>query len=359
MVSLVLAGAILFYWTGIVLEKTLPCTWSPPIEIELAVNPHDVIQIGDTMYLAGAADSLGAQKSHDGITWSSFDIPFAPEDEKMGSVKLFKDVDNNLGMAWIEGESSSGFSFFQSTYDGTEWSDPQVLFLRDKRPNLKTVMSLEDGTLLVVWNETLSRSKRDGEEYIRARLISYRAYVKDEVQIEPIMVLEDPSQCSASGYVFDDGEYIWSISKYRCGNEEDSLYRAQSADGKTWGSYQPFKGEREPEFVYRTGEVGISEVDYPGYMFLYRSEDWENWSQEKALAVGSFASVLVTEGCDWELWGIVHVFFEDRYFFSHSVEESSAEYMQKMQLIEIVFSWPSFCIYLVGLSAALWWLIRD
>ncbi|MBU7046280.1 MAG: hypothetical protein HXS54_07545, partial [Theionarchaea archaeon] len=202
-VSLVVAGAILFLWTGIVLEKSLPPTWSPPVEIELAVNPHDVIQIGDTMYLIGGDKKLEAQKSYDGVTWSSFDIPFAQEDKELGSIDLFND--NNLGVVWIQVDSSS-YAFFQCTYDGVTWSDPQLLFMRDRRPNLKTVMRLDDGTLLVVWNETLSGSKWDGEVHVRARLLSYRAYINDEVHIEPSMVLEDPSTCSASGYIFDDGQ---------------------------------------------------------------------------------------------------------------------------------------------------------
>jgi hypothetical protein len=355
-VSLVIAGAILFLWTGIVLEKSLSPAWSPPVEIELAVNPNDVIQIGDTMYLVGADKKLEAQKSYDGITWSSFDIPFAQEDKKLGSIDLFND-NNKLGVVWIQVDSSS-YAFFQSTYDGVSWLDPQLLFMRDRRPNLKTVMRLNDGTLLVVWNETLSGSKWDGEEYVRARLISYRAYINEKVHIEPSMVLEDPSLCSASGYIFDDGQYIWSITQYRCGNEEESLFRSRSVDGKTWGNYEPLKGDKTPEFVYSTGEVGMSEMYHAGHMYLYKSRDWENWSQEKALAVDSFSRVLVTEG-EGELWGIIHVFFEDDYFFSHSVKELSKAYVEKMHLLKIVFSWPSFSIYLVGLSAALWWLIRD
>ena len=357
-VSLVLAGAILFYWTGVVLEKSLPPTWSPPVEIELAFKPQDTLQIKDTMFIAGVSSSLGAQKSHDGVTWSSIDIPFAQEDKELEDVGLFKDVGNHLGIVWTQRESSRNYSFFQSSYDGCVWSDPQVLFLRDKKPHLKTVMILKDGTLLVVWNEFLAYSNWDGEVYTEARLLSYRAYIKDDVKIEPIIELEDPSQCSASGYVLDDGEYIWSISEYRCGSEEDSLYRAQSADGKAWDNYELLKGSRTPTFVYRTGEVGTSERRYPGCLYVYRSSDWENWSREKALEMKSFRSVLVTEGTDWELWGIIYV-FNVGYFFSHSVEESSAGYAQKMRLIEIVFSWPSFCIYLLALSAALWWSIRD
>jgi hypothetical protein len=73
-------------------------------------------------------------------------------------------------------------------------------------------MVLENGALLLLWNERLVHTVKDGDrtfEYSGC-VVVYRAYISnEELLIEKVIEPEDTWSCRASGYFFvDDGQHI-------------------------------------------------------------------------------------------------------------------------------------------------------
>ena len=160
--TVLLAAAVTFIFTGMALENTVSGTWVSPCEVEYALRPFEIAQVGDTLCLSNERNStIHLFQSSDGCNWSEVELTMFGEDESLSrhSACLFSAPDDNLGMVWVEAPSrvdkESSHTILLSSFDGSQWSEPEILLQRDDPCILDDVMVLEDGALLLLWEEDL------------------------------------------------------------------------------------------------------------------------------------------------------------------------------------------------------------
>jgi hypothetical protein len=347
-VSALLMVAFILFIAGWGIENALPGTWSFSCKMGEVTSPDDIIQIGDTMVLAGRykmADVfiIRVFKSHDGCTWTEIESP-APDDMWSCTLSLFRVLDDKLGIAWEETSGDSDkkprSTFYWNTYDGTTWSEPVFLFSRDEPCNLRDAIMLEDGSLLIMWDEPLIEYTTLKGRIVRGSGcdVTYRAYInKDELIIDKVIEPENPSYCYIEGYSFiDDGERIWCVFYY--GSYKQIFYRSWSQDGKQWSEPEPFNLSGPPSrqvLLTPQKEFGISCYDiFDGDFILFTSTDWETWSKERLLIAEYGIDVAIITTGNEELWGALET--EKEIFLIQPSQELKQECQQRIDIITML-----------------------
>ncbi len=365
-VAVLLVAAAAFIITGTALESALQGTWVSPCKVGDTSYPFEIIQAGDTLYLSNERDfTIHVFKSSDGCNWSGVDPDFFKEGEYVWrhSACLFNAPGGNLGMAWVESESDR-CTIFWSTFDGSTWGEPEFLLQRDEQCSIEDVIVLENGALLLLWNEFLVHQVKNGDRTFEASGcdVIYRAYINnDELLIERIIEPEDPWFCSSDGYSFvDDGHYIWCVFEHGLYEETPTVYRSRSEDGKMWSPPEPIHlpdSIRKKVFLTSKGEIGVLSFEVGKKdLFLFRSSDWKKWSREKLFkAEEGIKGAMITEGPDKTMWGFVHTKdIEDDLYFIHSKQESKIEYEKRIFISSILENLSLFCIALLMIFIVSW-----
>jgi hypothetical protein len=279
-----------------------------------------IVQAGDTKYAADIEDShVRIWRSKDGCTWTEIE-PLNFQDFYSLSLQLCETEHDQLGVVWQETydreQEESRTTFFYSIFADETWSEPRVLFEREDNCAIEDVMVLEDGSLLILWDEALFIKYQVEDRTVRGSgcNVVYRAYVnKRDVTIERVMEPENEKYCIMSAVsLAENGEGIWCVFRYGDWNS-DSLYRSRSTDGKTWSTPEEFEipgVDVEEVFSLPDGTicaVGKKEEDlwkHPvTHYFLCYSQDWEQWNKQELFAFDrSPAFVMLTEN-ESTIWG--------------------------------------------------------
>ena len=359
--AVLLATAVIFAVMGTLFESTLPGTWGSQCKIEKSLDPLEVIQVGDAMYLTKEADfTIYVSRSFDGCSWSEVELSIFEGDHPVWrhSERLFKAPGDKLGMGWVESypEKESANAFYWSTFDGSTWSEPERLLLRDGGCFLKDVIALEDGALLLLWKENLIQYGEKTYSGSGCHII-YTGYVDgDEKVIEDLNEPENPMVCSAEGYsLIQNGDRIWCI--FRSEETTYAAYGSWSGDNKHWNDPEPVEipgGPNESFFLTDHGEIGITKSDEEGKnLFLFTSPDWVNWSREKLFTTEqSMIYAEITQGKDGRMWGIVET--DDEIFFIEPSQILSEDYEKNMFFINILITLSLSCIVLLLILVLLW-----
>ncbi len=315
----VLAAVIILLIARVVLQNTAPETWNIVCKIENVPLTGEVIEVGGTMYYVGDDPrAIRVFTSSDGCIWSEIESPTAGRDIWSCSASLFKTPDGNLGIAWEETDPDihkkpRSISFW-SLFDGKKWSEPLILFTRDEYCLMDDALMLDNGALLLLWDEPLFQYTQVGDRVIRGSGcdVTYRAYIDtdtNEQLIERVIEPENPSSCSTNGYAFvDDGERIWCIFSY--GWRTYSVYKSASEDGRKWTQPEPFKfpdlGHRRL-FLTPKGEFGVVGFKFrEKTLYLFTSTNWKHWSKELLIRTeGPIEYCQITESHNGTLWGYV------------------------------------------------------
>ena len=137
-VTVLLVAAVTFIFTGMAVENTVSGTWVSPCEVEYALRPSEIIQVGDTLYLSSERIYASSEreptihlfKSSDGCNWSEVELIMLGEDESIWrhSICLFTAPGEKLGMVWLETpsrvEKGSMSTILLSSFDSSTWSEP-------------------------------------------------------------------------------------------------------------------------------------------------------------------------------------------------------------------------------------------
>lgn len=365
-ISVLVAAAIIFATTKLVLEETAPGTWEFLCEIKGLPHPDEVIQVGDTMYLAAEDETIRVFKSYDGCNWTEIESPASDHDIWSTSIALFRIPDHRLGIVWEETDPDPDkkprSTFFWSTYDGSIWSEPEILFHRDEYCFLEDALMLEDGALLLLWEEPLVQYLKSGDRTIEHTGCHgiYRAYFNDEeLLIDRVIEPEDPRFCNSEGYYFaDDGHHIWCAFRYGRYGEPTTFYRSWSEDGRMWSPPEPFPFPYLGiNYMLSTSQGEIELFSYyfkRGSLFLRKSTDWENWSSEKIFrterdVIGGFRMADVKNGT---MWGLIVA--EDGMLFIQPSEESAEDCQGTMLIAKILGYLTLLCFVLTVVFALSW-----
>jgi hypothetical protein len=370
---LVAAAACVF--TGITLENTASGTWVSPCEVEYALDPSEIIQVGDTLYVSSERIYVSSErspaiylfKSSDGCNWSNVGLTMFGDGESVWrhSPCLFTTPDGNLGMVWSEfdEEKEPRCTVLWSSLNGSIWSEPEILVQRDEHCDLDDVMVLENGALLLLWDEDLVQQVKDGDRTFgfTGCDVVYRAYISsDELLIERVIEPEDVWSCTASGYSFvDDGQHIWCVFEYGLDRKTATIYRSGSVDGKQWSPPEPVNlpdSVCSEVLLTPQGEIGFLDYEVGKRdLFLLTSPDWKNWSREKLLrAENSIRGAMITEGPD-TMWGFIFTEgIEDELFFIHTSKEPAGEFENRMRIVTILNILSLSCIVLLLVFVLSW-----
>ena len=371
-VSILLVTAYLSAIMSVTLENTASGTWALRCEIKDLPPPHldELIQIGDTAYVTKEEETLRIFRSYDGCDWSEIESPAPIQYSYSWSVEIFKASDNRLGIAWEEYDSKSdeesGSTFYWSTFNGTTWSDPEILFSRDVYCFLIDAFMLEDGELLLMWQEPLFRYIKKGDKTVRASGcdVVYRAYVNnDEVLIERVIEPEDPKLCSIFGVSFaDDGERIWCV--FEQWKDGCLFYRSWSEDGRDWSLPERFPVPGlSVRYVLVTpkGEIMLLDYYFEGEdLYFLMSTDWENWSEERIFRreKGIKGGFRMLEGDSKTMWGLLGT--PNGHLLIQPSQESGQKYQEFVRIDKILKYLALLCIAAVILYVFSWiWRMRQ
>lgn len=133
-----LSSALTLAAVGWRLETETSGTWAVDCGLEGLDFCYVGTQVEDTRYLADIGiENSRLYTSRDSCIWSEVEISAFDEtvDKWRNDLALFKTLDNNLGMVWVDTEPSSEkkprAAYFLSTFDGQDWSGPVFLFYRE------------------------------------------------------------------------------------------------------------------------------------------------------------------------------------------------------------------------------------
>jgi hypothetical protein len=332
-------------------------------------SPWYIVQAGDTKYAADREDSqVRIWRSKDGCTWTEIE-PLNFQDFQALSLQFCETEQGQLGVVWQEthhGEQEeSRTTFFYSIFADETWSESRVLFEREDNCAIEDIMVLEDGSLLILWDEALFIKHQVGERTVRGSgcNVVYRAYVnKSDVTIERVMEPENEEYCIMSAVsLAKNGEGIWCVFRYGDWNS-DSLYRSWSTDGKTWSTPEKFEIPAvtvEEVFSLPDGTicaVGKKEEDlwtHPvTHYFLCYSQDWERWNKQELFSFdGSPAFVMLTEN-ESTIWG----FASELGGFSLRIPDSPYAITSRRDSLSRVYLGTGFLSLCFALLLSLHWL---
>jgi hypothetical protein len=227
------------------------------------------------------------------------------------------------------------------------------------------MMVLENGALLLLWEERLVHQAKDGDRTISGSgcHVICRAYISsDEFLIERTIEPENPLFCTSDGYSFvDDGHYIWCVFRYGSYGELSKIYRSGSEDGRVWSPPEVLnisKPANREVFITPDGEIGVIDFEVENQnLYLLKSSDWKNWSREKLLRTkDGIKGAVVTRGRNDTMWGFVLTKDqEENVFFIHTPPEPAGEYKEEMRIVTILNILSLFCIVLL-LAFVLSWI---
>lgn len=366
-VTILLAALILFI-AGWRMENSLPGSWSSTCEIKESIYLYDIIQIGNTKFITYQDALFGASpihvlKSSDDCNWVEITSPTADHKLQDSSMILFRAPDAKLGIVWEERDSNDDneprTTFYQSIFDNGTWSEPEILLVREEGCILEDAIMLDNGSLLLLWNESLIMYEKQGDTMVRKSGcdITYRAYIDEDISIiEKVIEPGNAILCYTEGYSFlDDGERFWCI--FYLSNFEDSLFRSWSEDGKIWSEPEPFNlpgyHSRQtlltPHDEYGITCFNILENDF----ILYTSRDWEEWEKEKIFRseegiIG--ATILFTD--TGEMWGVLDT--SSGMLLIQPSQESEQRYHQKMTIVHALRYMASGFIGLAMIGFLVW-----
>ncbi len=359
--------SLFFFSGGLLLESTIHGSWNSVCTIENSSCNGELIQVQDTFFCvdtfvcADSYESIRLFASSDGCTWSEIASPVANRELWVPSMALFKTSDDRLGIAWKETnpdkDAKPSDTFFVSTFDGTTWREPQLLFQRDEYCYLESAIMLEDGALLLLWSEKLVMTATYKGKAIKGSGcdVVYRAYVKDgEVLAERVIEPEDPYLCFTEPCALvDDGNRIWCIFEYE---HRHSFYRSWSEDGRKWSPPEHFSA-RDPIierfFLTPQGEIGTLDFEHDGNeLFLLTSRNWEDWSREKIFTTkDAIRSVIETTGKKG-MACLVSVEGDNPILIQPS-QASAAEEHKKAQMVTALKYLSSICVVLAVIGGVL------
>jgi len=360
-VAALLTAAAVFGVAGLKLEGTVPHVWGCE-SVEDVPYRDEIIQIGDTMFIGEEYETLRIYTSYNGLTWSEIESPASDHDIWSCSIALFRTSDDRLGIAWEETsptDEKPRSIFYWSIFDNNTWSEPETLLSRDVYSFLNDAIMLEDGALLLLWEEPLFQYIEHEGKTVRYSgcEVVYRAYVgNDQLLIDRVIEPEDPFSCSIGGISFvDDGERIWCV--FRELEDDFFFYRSWSEDGRQWSppELMDVPGSHLNQILLTPqGEIGITklEMDKKDYI-LRRSSDWENWSEETVFEAekGSIRYAKITDGSNGTMWGFITTGNDTFFVYSSQDLTENQEAVRVARMLEYL---ALSCIALTILYVLSW-----
>ena len=262
------------------LYVTMPQSCVSPQKIcDYPITSADLLYCGNMLVLAYWSPSISVLVSEDGKTWSTIEsAPAEVYDEPFSrDITLIKDGET-LGVVWADSVGESRIStFFMSMYNGKTWSEPCLLFQRENFLHFKNALLLENGLLLLMWEEpALKYSQGTTSDWDHSTV--YRAAVYGyDVHIEPVMQSDSPSCCVSRPSFIENN----IICVFHYSNGEKNFFKTESTDGITWSLPEPFNLSEDyvREFINLGGEIAAVKVQ-PDKILLNRSTDWKEWESE-------------------------------------------------------------------------------
>ncbi|MBU7015589.1 MAG: hypothetical protein HXS52_14585 [Theionarchaea archaeon] len=344
-----LSSALILAAAGWRLETRASGTWAVGCEIEGLDFCYVGLQVEDTRYLADIGiENSRLYTSHDGCIWSEVEISVFDEtvDKWRNDLALFKTLDNNLGMVWVDTEPSAKkkprAAYFLSTFDGQDWSAPVFLFYRENYcVDLVDAMPFDNGDLLLLWKEPVyleingKKAKGTGCNVIYSALVT-----AEEIITVQVFETDSPSFCYTKGFhLIIEGERIWCVFDHRTPKFE-AYYRVWTEDGKTWSQPEEISlPTSEVDQIFKTAERDIAVFEYQvdgNNGFLYKSRDWKTWSKtkifnSKEMIRGAYLST-DENGNDW---GLLQT--EKGLFLIAPSEENFSVYERTTEMVDIFY----------------------
>jgi hypothetical protein len=231
----------------------------------------------DTWFLAYNDDPIKVFTSSDGYDW----MPTLPIPVYEGPLSFGTDIvlihnSNTIGVIWkripyktLGSDEVPEFTFMKSVYEKGRWSEPQVLIHRENGCILNDGVLLEDGRLILLWEEGKGLWN-----------IVYRAVIIDgDVSIDQVMEPTHPFYTMRGISLMGDDEKIWCIFQYR--GVRDHIYVSESIDGISWSDPASLSLPVDIRDIIdcSNGEVGALQYDMEK-ITLNRSHDWDTWKEE-------------------------------------------------------------------------------
>lgn len=361
--SVLSVAALIFAAGNLTMTESVPGTWDFICSIKGLPYPDEIMQVGDTLYLAVENDTIRVFELHDDCTWAEIESPVPDHGMWSTSFALFNVQEEKLGIVWetdIKPGKEPRSTFYWSTYDGITWSEPELLFQRELYCTLRDALMLENGALLLLWEEPYFYTSEQEGKTIRGSGcdIVYRAYINNnEMEIEWVITPEDLRYCYSRAYfLVNDGTHIWCVFEYK--DKESSFYRSWSEDGRTWSTPAPFSAPHSDinhMQITPNGEIGLYDYYFEGgNLILLISTDWETWSEEKIFrrdenVVGGFR---FAEGKNRTLQGIIVA--RDSLLLIQSSQERAREYQETMHMADMCGYLSLLCVILTVLYVLLY-----
>ena len=281
------------------LRTTMPQSFVPPRRVFDGYAGSMDFLCANVWFLAYVSDgSIHVLTSPDGEDWSEIEPPEAGRHQ----ISLLRDVclvknRNQVGIIWVDSTADETWgSTFSVSMADTTWSEPVTLFQRKEASLLNDALLLDDGTLLLMWEEPITEYLRNGERIIEgtSSVMGYKAILYDKEVVTEELI--DPGMSSfhivhGFSFVQDERGHMQCIFHYR--NGMDSFFKSESLDGRTWGPPEqvPFKGIFSEEFIYlEDGEIGALRHG-KREVALARSKDWEKWEEDLLIRIDEYYDV--------------------------------------------------------------------
>ncbi|MBU7033351.1 MAG: hypothetical protein HXS53_12540 [Theionarchaea archaeon] len=219
----------------------------------------DLLYHDDMWFLAYNDDPVLVLTSPDGCDW----MPTLPIPVYEGPLSFGTDIvlihnSNTIGVIWKRisyktlGENEvPEFTFMKSVYGGGKWSEPQVLMRREKRCILNDGLLLDDGRLILLWEES--------EDLWNT---AYRCVIIDgDITIDRVMEPTNPLHTLTGISLMGNDEKIWCFFQYK--GFSNDLYVSESLDGISWSEPASLSLPSDIANIIEcgTGEVGALQYD--------------------------------------------------------------------------------------------------
>ncbi|MGD2247723.1 MAG: hypothetical protein PVF58_04905 [Candidatus Methanofastidiosia archaeon] len=334
----------MFQMTGLFIRGFLPVTCTTS-ELDMQFIPKDALHTNAHIIFGTDPEfkSFHILESQNGHTWEDISLPFTNTGEN--DVILLKTSDlstsTDFSLVWTEHYPDTT-SFFISAYNST-WSDPEMLFTRDKPCYLKDALYCND-TLLILWEERYIVQRN--EPFHKLSTV-HRAVITDEISIEKIAIPEDSKDID--GFLLHH-ENIWCIVR-----AEKKFSQSWSANGKSWSEPQRFKVPVlfEHMLVTPQGEFG-GYYTFNNYCFLYTTTNWVKWQKVHILKMDNTITAVQLAQNDNKIWGIASTKENTTTtYFCTSTPERIQNYQEKAQILRKIFSLQYTLILAVGVGLVL------
>jgi hypothetical protein len=362
---LLLGSALILAAVGWRLETKTSGTWAVDCGLEGLDFCYVGTQVEDTRYLAEIGiENSRLYTSRDSCIWSEVEISVFDEtvDKWRNDLALFKTLDNNLGMVWVDTEPSSEkkprAAYFLSTFDGQDWSGPVFLFYRENYcVDLVDALPFDNGDLLLLWEEPVyleingKKAKGTGCNVIFSALVT-----AEEITAVQVFETDSPSFCYTKGFhLIKEGERIWCVFDHWT-PESEAYYRVWTEDGKTWSQPEEIPlPTSEVDQIFKTAGGAIAVFDYQvdgNNGFLYKSKDWKTWSKtkifySKEMIRGAYLSI----DENGNEWGLLQT--EKGLFLITPSEKNASMYKGTAEMVDILYG-ASLAIGVFSIALLVW-----